>query len=144
MNYKLNWVIFIVYMLMNVAVVFWGYKRTKSSADYFVAGRSLGVWVSAGTYFATMISTWSLLGAVGFVYDFGWSGYWQFGGTVITSVIAAAWFGAKLRSTGQVSLADVMAHRYQSDLARAVTGLVVVAASVIFLTVQSFDKRRWS
>jgi sodium/proline symporter len=67
----------------------------------------------------------------------GWAGYWQFGGTILTSVFASVWFGSKLRSTGYVTLSDVLAARYYSKGIRLLTGLLVVFASIIFLTVQA-------
>jgi len=129
--------VLIVYLLLTFLIAGWGLKVTHSSEDYWVAGRSLGVIVSVGTYFATLISSWSVLGATGYFYNMGWGGYWQFGGTILTSVFAASWFGAKIRSTGYVSLPDILAARYYSNGVRVLTGLLVLVACIMFLTVQA-------
>jgi sodium/proline symporter len=133
----LNTIILIVYLLATFVVAGWGYKVTTSSDDYWVAGRTLGVAVSTGTFFATLVSSWSVLGATGYFYQMGWAGYWQFGGTILTSVFASIWFGAKIRSTGYVTLSDILAARYYSKGIRLLTSGLVVFASIIFLTVQA-------
>ncbi|MDI3533652.1 MAG: solute:Na+ symporter, family [Thermosediminibacterales bacterium] len=133
----LNTLVLIIYLALTFLIAGWGFKVTKSSEDYWVAGRSLGVIVSVGTYFATLVSSWSVLGATGYFYNMGWAGYWQFGGTILTSVFAAVWFGAKLRSTGYVSLPDILAARYYSNTVRVLTGALILVACIMFLTVQA-------
>jgi SSS family transporter len=134
---EMNTVVLIVYLLLTFGIAGWGYKVTSTSADYWVAGRSLGVIVSVGTFFATLISSWSVLGAPGYFYSIGWAGYWQFGGTILTSIFAAVWFGAKIRGTGYVTLPDILAARYYSNKVRVLGAALILIASMIFLTVQT-------
>ncbi|MFG6117976.1 sodium:solute symporter family protein [Thalassobacillus sp. B23F22_16] len=131
-----TWVL-IIYLLLTFGIAAYGFKVTSSSDDYWVAGRSLGVIVSVGTFFATLISSWSVLGAPGYFYSIGWAGYWQFGGTILTSIFAAVWFGAKIRSTGYVTLPDILAARYYSNKVRVLGAALILVASMIFLTVQT-------
>jgi SSS family transporter len=134
---EINTVVLIVYLLLTFVIAGWGYKVTSTSEDYWVAGRSLGVIVSVGTFFATLISSWSVLGAPGYFYEIGWAGYWQFGGTILTSIFAAVWFGAKIRGTGYVTLPDILAARYYSNKVRVLGAGLILIASMIFLTVQT-------
>ncbi|MGO4887582.1 sodium:solute symporter [Anaerobacillus sp. MEB173] len=134
---EMNTIVLIVYLLLTFLIAGWGYKVTSTSDDYWVAGRSLGVIVSVGTFFATLISTWSVIGAPGYFYEIGWAGYWQFGGTILTSIFAAVWFGAKIRSTGHVTLPDILAARYYSNKVRVLGAGLILVASMIFLTVQT-------
>jgi len=133
----MNTTVLIIYLLLTFIIAGWGYKVTSTSDDYWVAGRSLGVIVSVGTFFATLISSWSVIGAPGYFYQIGWAGYWQFGGTIITSIFAAVWFGAKIRGTGYVTLPDILAARYYSNKVRAIGATLILIASMIFLTVQT-------
>ena len=133
----MNTVVLVLYLLLTFVIAGWGFKKTSTSDDYWVAGRSLGVAVSVGTYFATLISSWSVIGAPGYFYNIGWAGYWQFGGTILTSVFAALWFGAKIRGTGYVTLPDILSARYYSQGVRALTGGLILVASMMFLTVQT-------
>jgi len=132
-----NLVILVLYLALMIGISWWGYTKTANSDDYWVAGRSLGVWVSVGSYTSTLISAWSILGATGYFYNIGWAGYWQFIGTIATSLFAAAWFGEKIRGTGMVSLPDILAARYDSKYIRAITGFIILVGSVMFLTVQA-------
>ncbi|MGE5483562.1 MAG: sodium:solute symporter family protein [Ignavibacteriales bacterium] len=134
---NLNTIVLIVYFVLMFVIVGWGYKLTRSAEDYWIAGRSLGVIVSVGTFFATLVSSWSVLGAPGYFYDIGWAGYWQFGGTILTSVFAAVWFAAKIRETGCISLSDILAERYGSPSIRIISGVLILVGCVMFLTVQT-------
>lgn len=133
----INTVVLIIYLLLTFGIAIWGYNVTKTSDDYWVAGRSLGVAVSVGTYFATLVSSWSVIGAPGYFYTMGWAGYWQFGGTILTSVFAALWFGERIRKTGYVSLPDILAARYYSNGVRLLTGALILVGCIMFLTVQT-------
>mgnify|MGYP003586169485 FL=1 len=132
-----NLIVLVLYLALMIGISVWGYKRTANSDDYFVAGRSLGVWVSVGSYTSTLISAWSILGATGYFYNIGWAGYWQFSGTIATSLFAAMWFGEKIRSTGLVSLPDILSARYYSNWMRGVTGFIIFIGTMLFLTVQA-------
>lgn len=134
---NMNISVLIGYLLLTFIIAGWGYKITSTSDDYWVAGRSLGVFVSVGTYFATLISSWSVIGAPGYFYNMGWAGYWQFGGTILTSIFAALWFGAKIRGTGFVTLPDILAARYYSGAVRVISAGLILIGSMIFLTVQA-------
>ncbi len=129
----INTVLLIAYLSLTFLVAIWGYKITKTSTDFMIARRSLGVFVSTGTYFATLVSSWSVLGCTGYFYNMGWAGYWQFIGTIATSVFAAVWFGPKIRATGYVSLPDILAARYYSNGIRAIVGLLILLACSLFL-----------
>lgn len=39
---------FIAYLLLMVAIGVYAYKKTSSSSDYFLGGRSLGPWPAVG------------------------------------------------------------------------------------------------
>src|SRR5699024_11914093 len=49
-------------------------RRVKTKADYFVAGRNVGVLLIVGTLVASYLSTVALMGEAGFAYDgFPWA-----------------------------------------------------------------------
>ena len=52
-------------------------RKIKDEDDWFVAGRNLGVIPLIGTYFATIISTVSVVGYLGYYYINEWGGWWN-------------------------------------------------------------------
>jgi len=57
-----------------VYCLFWGIKgaiRSKTSADYFVAGRSIGIWVFVLAATATSFSGWTFVGHPGLILNEG-------------------------------------------------------------------------
>lgn len=51
------------YMLIMLGIGYWTSKRIKGTADYIVAGRRLGWWLSIGTIFATWFGAETCMGS---------------------------------------------------------------------------------
>ncbi|MGA1196931.1 MAG: sodium:solute symporter family transporter, partial [Candidatus Latescibacterota bacterium] len=67
MEAKLIW-LFAFVGLYWAYCLFWGIKgaiTSKTSADYFVAGRSIGIWVFVLAATATSFSGWTFVGHPG-------------------------------------------------------------------------------
>lgn len=52
---------FIVYLILMLGIGLYAYRRTASSSDYFLGGRSLGPWPAALSAGASDMSGWLLL-----------------------------------------------------------------------------------
>ena len=75
-------VLVVVYGVACIAVGLWAMRRTHSTRDFFMAGRSLGVVVSSVAIFSTTLSGFGFVGGPGLVYRMGTSSIWL----VLTSV----------------------------------------------------------
>jgi sodium/proline symporter len=82
-------VVLAIYLAMMLGLGVFVSRFVKTSDDWAVAGRSLGVFPSACTYFATVISAVSFIGYMGYYYKFGWGGWWNWAGTAISTMIFA-------------------------------------------------------
>ncbi|PMN92707.1 sodium/proline symporter PutP [Enterovibrio norvegicus] len=67
---------FIVYLVLMLGIGVYAYKRTTSSEDYFLGGRSLGPWPAAISAGASDMSGWLLLGLPGYAYAAGIESLW--------------------------------------------------------------------
>ncbi|MCF8777296.1 sodium/proline symporter PutP [Vibrio sp. IRLE0018] len=74
---------FIAYLLLMVAIGLYAYKKTSSSSDYFLGGRSLGPWPAALSAGASDMSGWLLLGLPGYAYAAGIESFWLAGGLLV-------------------------------------------------------------
>ena len=71
-----------VYLCACIAIGFWAMRQTRSSRDFFVAGRQLGTWVTSIAVFSTTLSGFGFVGGPGMVYSMGITSVWL----IVTSV----------------------------------------------------------
>ncbi len=78
------------YLLVMILIGLFYYKRTKSSADYILGGRSLNGWTAALSAQASDMSGWLLMGLPGAIYVAGTGEIWIAVGLLIGTVLN--WF----------------------------------------------------
>jgi SSS family transporter len=129
---------FIAVYLMLLAFHAWhGSRRVNSLSDYLVAGRNLGGWVVALSFYATFMSTNTFIGAAGKSYSVGM--VWCIGIVVYVGLCCVSWFLVAprfvplTREYGSLTVADFLGYRYQSLMLRRVAAVIIVFASIIYL-----------
>lgn len=138
-----GWIIAVValYLAMTLGIGAWATRRTHSSADFFVAGRSLGMFVMAIAAFASVQSGFGILGGagqtfasgLGFVAGIGFAAVLGFG---------LAWFliGRRLYEMGQdgdtFTVGDIVERRYGSRAVRGAMAVAVVLGVIGYLGTQ--------
>jgi len=126
-----------IYLAITIALGYLGYKRTKSSEDYLLAGRKQHPVVIALSYGATFISTSAIVGFGGQAANLGMGLIWL---TVLNIglgiLIAFAVFGKPTRRLGQqlgaVTFPDLMGKRYNSPFMQYGTGIVIVLGMPLY------------
>jgi len=122
----IKWSIFILYCIGMLYIGWLGYKRTKSTSDYFVAGRTLGIWVAVPLFAAGFFSAASVVGQSAVAYKEGWSYFviYPVGlslGWVLLAIIAPKFSRVK---KPWITTADMFADRYYSP--KVIRGLLAV------------------
>lgn len=114
-----------------------GKQKVHSLSDYLVAGRNLGGWVVALSFYATFMSTNTFIGAAGKSWDAGL--IWCVGIVVYVGLCGVAWyvvaprFVPLARQYGSLTIADFLGYHYQSLALRRFSAAIIVFASVIYL-----------
>ncbi len=120
-----------------IVILAWiGYRRTRTSADFIVAGRSLGALVGGATLAATQISAGTFVGTVGLHYMAGVCFAWVWPGAWLGWLVAAVFVAPKLRAAGVLTIPEYFEVRYGSRLVRAVAATCIVVAYTIYLVAQ--------
>lgn len=127
--------ILVIYLGLLIFIGHVASKSVSNSDDWAVAGRSLGVWSSAASYFTTVLSAVSFIGYMGYYYNFGWGGWWNWAGTLISTIIMAGYFAAKLREFGGVTLSDFLDERY-GRLHGGIAAVLILFSTVLFTMAQ--------
>jgi SSS family solute:Na+ symporter len=122
-------VVIVVYLILMMLVGFYFSKKIKSSTDFYIAGRSLGMFTVTATVCATMIGGGALVGRGGVMYAQGAVGIWlalpYFIGMIFFSMISG-----RIHKIGVkydiISIPDLMERRYGK------TAKILVASLVAF------------
>ncbi len=118
------------YLIMILFLGWLGFRRTRSAADYLVAGRKTHPYVMAMSYGATFISTSAIVGFGGVAGMFGMSLLWLVLCNIFIGIfIAFVFLGGPTRRIGHRldahTFPELLARRYQSKFIQIFAGLVI-------------------
>jgi SSS family solute:Na+ symporter len=118
---NLDWVIVGLYLISAVGIgVYFTKKAGRSTADFFVAGRSLGWFIAGTSIVATTFSSDTPLVVAGISRQTGIHGHW-FWLSLATGQIATVFFFARLwRRTEAMTDIEFITKRYQPSTATSV------------------------
>lgn len=130
-----------IYFAGMIAIGLWAARRTKSSADYFVAGKGVGLWAIALATMSSAMSGFLFIGGPGIHYQFGF-------GTLMLTFPAAvsfglAWFvlAKRMRLLAAVrpmlTVPDAIFARYDSNLARGLAAVAILLGVIGYLATQT-------
>ena len=126
-----------VYMLLCVGIGIWALRRTKSAQDFFMAGKDLGVMVTAFAVFSTTLSGFGFVGGPGLVYQMGMSSFWMVVVAILGFNISFVLLGKRLRLFAElgnfVSLPDVVYKRYGDNNTRIYVALAIILGVIGYL-----------
>ena len=129
-----------LYLIMCIGVGLWALKRTTSTQDFFMAGRSLGVMLTAFAVFSSMMSGFGFVGGPGLVYRMGMSSVWMIVCAGAGYVAMFALLGKRIRLLGElkecISLPDVVSARYQSNAVRGWVAVAILLGVMGYLATQ--------
>ena len=125
---------FIAFVISTLAITYWAAKRTRTTKDFYAAGRSVTGWQNGMALAGDYMSAASFLGIAGLVSTKGYDGLiysvgWLVGWPIIMFLISEP-----LRNLGKYTFADVVAYRLKQRPIRAAAAsgsLVVVLTYLI-------------
>lgn len=127
-------------MLLCIVIGIWALYRTKSSDDFFMAGRNLGVLVTAFAVFSSTMSGFGFVGGPGLVYKMGMSSVWIAFASVLGFNISFYLLGKRLRLFAELdnflSLPEVIGFRYQNQWTRLLVALAIFLGVIGYMATQ--------
>jgi len=106
----------LAYGVLQVGVGLWVGRRVSTTADFFVARRSLGPGLLFATLLAANIGAGSTVGAAGLGYRDGLAAWWWVGSAAIGSLFLAFTVGPRMRRVaaerGLQTVGDFLEDRY--------------------------------
>jgi SSS family solute:Na+ symporter len=121
-----NLAIIALYLFVQIAIGIWVSRSVKTEADFLLGGRSLGMFLSTFTIFATWFGAEASIGSAGNVYMEGITGarIEPFGYT-IALLLCALLLGQKLREKSYMTLADFFADRFGTKIEKLAVFILV-------------------
>ena len=133
-------IVVLIYLLLVLYVGYVAWKRTKSSEDYMVAGRTTHPYIMALSYGATFISTAAIVGFGGVAGVYGMGLLWlTFLNILIGIFIAFVFFGKRTRKMGHnisaLTFPEFLSKRFNSRFIQYFSGLVIFVAMPLYAAV---------
>lgn len=140
MNILLLSTIVLIYLFITGYLGYVGYRKTKSAADFLVAGRSIHPFIMALSYGATFISTSAIVGFGGAAAVFGMGIlYLTFLNIFIGIFVAFAFFGKRTRMMGlnlnAHTFPELLGKRFDSVFLQGMAGLLIFIFMPIYTAV---------
>ena len=129
------WVIVCAYLLLNLLVGVYCHIRVKDSTDYLLAGRRIGVLMTAGTLAATEIGGGSTVGVAAKAYgSWGLSAGWYVVSAGI-GVILVAFIAPLLRRAMATTVPEIIGRRFGAS-SHLITSILSMLATITLAGVQ--------
>jgi Na+/proline symporter len=130
----------LVYTAGILGIGAWSVRRTRDARDFWVAGQSLGLWVTALATMAAAFSGFVFLGGPGLTYRIGLTSLFINVPIGFTSALLGWTLAKRLRLLAEVrevyTLSDVVLCRYRSRLASGTAAAAILVGTVSYLGAQ--------
>ncbi|MBC7084885.1 MAG: sodium:solute symporter family protein [Methanomethylovorans sp.] len=120
----------LIYLMITFYLGWLGYKQTKSTDDFMVAGRKVNPFILALSYGAAFISTSAIIGFGGYAGAYGMGILWLVFMNIFVGIfIAFVVFGSRTRRMGlnlkAVTFPELLGKRFQSRFIQGFSGLLI-------------------
>jgi len=131
-------VLVIALILFTIALSIFSRRFTRTTADFYLAGRKVGSFSNASAISGDYLSAASFLGVAGAVYASGLDGVWYAAGFAGGFMVVVLFIASALRRFGEYTVADFAFGRFGSHRVRLITVLAVLLTSLFYMAPQMF------
>ena len=122
--------------IVTLAVGAFGLRLSRTTSDFYVAGRTVTPYRNASAIGGEYLSAASFLGIAGLVYSSGFDMLWFPVGYTVGYVVLLVLVAAPLRRSGAYTLPDFAEARLESSRIRLLSSVLVVAIGWLYLLPQ--------
>lgn len=129
--------VFGVGLLVLSVILAWNVRKLqKTAADYYLAGRAVGVLQNASAISGDYISAASFLGISGLTFLLGFDGLYYAVGFFLGFAVVLFFIAGPLRKFGQYTIPDFVGGRFNTNGGRAIAVLCVLVISLFYTAPQ--------
>ncbi|HEX8271618.1 MAG TPA: sodium/proline symporter [Longimicrobiaceae bacterium] len=127
----------VVYFAIVAAIGAWATRRTRSAADFFVAGEGIGLLALTLAAMSATLSGFAFIGGPGLVYGTGLGAMFLLLPASITSSLGAWMLAKRMRLLGEVrgliTVPDAIGARYRSPAAQGLSAVAILLAVIGYM-----------
>ncbi len=127
----------IAYFVVVAVIGTWAARRTRSAADFFVAGKGIGLFTLAIASMAATLSGFAFIGGPGLVYTVGLGAVFIVLPAALTNSMGAWVMAKRLRLLAEVremmTIPDAIGARYQSRAAQGLSAVAIIIAVIGYM-----------
>jgi len=128
----------VILVLFTIALSIFSRRFTRTTADFYLAGRKVGSFSNASAISGDYLSAASFLGVAGAVYASGLDGVWYAAGFCGGFMVVVLFLASALRRFGEYTVADFAFGRFGTSRIRLLTVLAVLLVSLFYMAPQMF------
>jgi SSS family solute:Na+ symporter len=129
-----------LYTVAMFAIGFWGYGKSRPSMeDFFLGGRTLGLFVVLCTVWSTLFSAFSYIGLPGAYYRSGVS-FFGIAGNILLNALCMYLLGSRMWALGKkygfINMTDLFAERYGSNWVCILAMIISIGSLLPYIGLQ--------
>ena len=123
-------------IIVTLCITWWAAKRTRTTSDFYAAGRSLTAAQNGFALAGDWCSAAAFLGFTGLTALYGMDGALYALGPLVAFCTALLLFAEPLRNAGKFTLGDIVQCRMRNRTALIMTAIGVIAVNLAYLVPQ--------
>ncbi|MBX6395585.1 MAG: cation/acetate symporter ActP [Alicyclobacillaceae bacterium] len=128
--------LFGIIVLITLAITYWAARRTRTTSEFYAAGRSLSGWQNGLAIAGDYMSAASFLGICGMIALSGYDGFLYSVGFLVAYLTVLLVIAEPLRNSGKYTMADVVAFRLSPVPVRSMAALSTLVISTFYMIAQ--------
>ena len=124
--------------LFTIGLSVFSLRFTRTTADFYLAGRKVGSFANASAISGDYLSAASFLGVAAAVYASGLDGVWYAAGFAGGFMVVVLFIASPLRRFGEYTVADFAFGRFGSNRIRLITVIAVLLTSLFYMAPQMY------
>lgn len=124
--------------LFTIGLSVFSRRFTRTTADFYLAGRKVGSFANASAISGDYLSAASFLGVAGAIYASGLDGIWYAAGFAGGFMLVVLFIASPLRRFGEYTVADFAFGRFGSSRIRLITVIAVLLTSLFYMAPQMY------
>jgi len=131
-------VLVVILILFTIALSIFSHRFTRTTSDFYLAGRKVGSFSNASAISGDYLSAASFLGVAGAAYASGLDGVWYAAGFAGGFMVVVIFLASALRRFGEYTVADFAFGRFGTNRIRLITVLAVLLTSLFYMAPQMY------
>src|SRR5437879_1148927 len=126
-------IMFGVIVLITLVITFWASRRTRTTTEFYAAGRRISGFQNGLAVAGDYMSAASFLGIAGLIAFFGYDGFMYSVGFLVAYLTVLFLVAEPLRNTGKFTMADVLTFRLRNRSVRTVAAISTLVVTLIYM-----------